>query len=122
MAKDLAAALELDLKKLLPVLAAAHGDLSVLSESYGYLTDKLQLSSINTLRYLTELAHGNTDCLYKLSEKRSQQFNISDPELFAAVFKITYIGKKIHNKEMSLSHSDMIESVENAIRTIWLKL
>ena len=41
MAKDLAISINVDPKKLIPVLAAAYGDLSVLSESYGYLADKL---------------------------------------------------------------------------------
>ena len=71
MAKDLALAMDIDAKKLIPILAAAHGDLTVLSESYGYLSEKLQLSSINTLRYLTELSNGKTECLYKLSEKQT---------------------------------------------------
>ena len=103
MAKDLALSINVDPKKLIPILAAAYGDLSVLSESYGYLADKLQVSSISSVRYLSELAHGNTDCLYKLSEKRSQNFCISDPELFEAVFNITCIGKKIYNKEITMS-------------------
>ena len=41
MAKELALRINVDLKKLMPILAASYGDLSVLSESYGFLAEKL---------------------------------------------------------------------------------
>ena len=74
------------------------------------------------MRYVSELAHGKTECLYQLSQKRSKNFSISDPSLFEAIFNISCIGKRISNKEMTLREAEQIGSVDESLKIIWRKL
>ena len=106
MAKELALKMNIDVRQILPILAAASGNTAILSEFYGDIADKLQLSSLNSLRFISQLAHGQTECLYQLSQKRSMIFNISEPDLFEAVFNITCIGKRISNNEITIKQAE----------------
>lgn len=101
MVKELALKINMEPQSLIPILSASQGDLSIMSEYYDEMGDKIQLASVNSMRYLSELAHGKTECLYQLSQKRSKNFNVSDPALFEAIFNINCIGKRISNKEMT---------------------
>jgi hypothetical protein len=76
------------------LLAAALGDMTILSEFYSDIQQYLGLKSQQTVAYLMQLAHGQTQCIHNLRSLRSKTFYINDPQLFESVFKITYYGRQ----------------------------
>jgi hypothetical protein len=78
------------------LLAAALGDMTVLSEFYADIQQLLGLKSEQTVAILMQLAHGHTKCIYNLHHRAesSTTFKINDPKLFESVFKITYYGRE----------------------------
>ena len=75
------------------LLAAAVGDMTILSEFYGDIQQHLGLKSEQTVVTLMQLAHGQTKSIYNLREESSRTFKINNPQLFDSVFKITYYGR-----------------------------
>jgi hypothetical protein len=78
------------------LLAAALGDMTILSEFYSDIQQLLGLKSEQTVAILMQLAHGQTKCIYNLHlrAESSSTFKINDPKLFESVFKITYYGRE----------------------------
>jgi len=75
------------------LLAAALGDMTILSEFYSDIQQHLGLKSEQTVVTLIQLAHGQTKSIYNLREESSRTFKINNPQLFDSVFKITYYGR-----------------------------
>ena len=86
--------LQVDQRKATMLLAAALGDISILSEFYSDIQQCLGLRSQQTVAYMMQLAHGETKCIKNLSSERSKHFKINDPQLIESIFKITYYGRQ----------------------------
>jgi hypothetical protein len=56
------------------LLAAALGDMTILSEFYSDIQNLLGLKSQQTVDYLMQLAHGQTKCIYNLRYLKSKDF------------------------------------------------
>ena len=93
LAYNLIQKLKVDQRKATMVLAAAVGDMTILSEFYADIQQHLGLKSEQTVVTLMQLAHGQTKSIYNLREESSRTFKIYNPQLFDSVFKITYYGR-----------------------------
>ena len=92
----------------------------MLAEFYGDLAEKLNLNSQNSVQYISELTHCRTSPIYQMAQKKSKRFTIPEPELFEAVFRITYFGKQILDK--FLDSASQISTIENSYSVLGKKL
>ncbi len=60
MCKALAERINIEPRKMMPALSAATGNLNIMGEFYDTLSKSLNLNSLMTVQYITELAHGKT--------------------------------------------------------------
>jgi len=88
--------------KLCLLSHALVGNFDIIEENYQFLLEKLGIANQKVAKYILLLAHGKTQCLYELSEKRSKNFKLHSPDIAEALFIVTYTGNRIINKYKKL--------------------
>ena len=114
--------LGIDQAKTLPILAAALGDMGVLSESYTFFKEKLGISNEKAVRIILQLCHGHTECINALANMSTEQFQINDPELVKSLLKITFVSRQIKDFWLTTHVKQLISGIDYDIKKISEKL
>jgi hypothetical protein len=119
MARPISDGLNIEHEMIMPIIAAATGNIEVLSDFYEMFQIKFCLENVNSVRVISEVYNGKFDMIYELADQKSLDFNINDPEITEAMCYLTYIGQKIY-RDKTVTFDGSCEAFDRSISTLAL--